>query len=142
MSIILTLIIFALLAIAIYFIYRSVQDQSLMTFYEKQGASIYPGSRRPFIGSIPEFLAYQKVRHSDQVVEVDIKWLINNQGIFTGKKNDEPQQWQEMVIFYHLGEMEIFVSDPSVVIDLAKMVDRKLINKNSFFKNYLLSTRL
>lgn len=47
-----------------------------------------------------------------------------------------------MVIFYHLGEMEMFVSDPSVVMDLAKMVDNKLINKNSFFKNYLLSTRL
>lgn len=69
-----------------------------MTYYEQQGATIYPGSRRPYIGSIPEFLHYQKLRHSDQVVEVDMKWLIEKQDYFLDKKS-EGREWQEVIIF-------------------------------------------
>ena len=46
-----------------------------IAFYESQGGYVYPGARRPIIGYLPELLTYMRIRHSEQLVEMDHKWL-------------------------------------------------------------------
>ena len=77
-------------AILLYLGFAIYKQYSKLSYYEKQGIFVYPGSWRPLVGMINEFNVYQAERESDKVVEVDDKWFFQNIDRFVDKKDNVP----------------------------------------------------
>lgn len=72
--------------------------------------------------------AYMDARLSDEVVEIDIKWLMQNMHKLVDKKVDVPD-FCSIFYRYFLGKFEIFISDPAIADDILK--DNSIVDKES-----------
>ena len=122
--------IFALIGLAALYAARLIYKQySVISFYEKQGVHVFPGSRRPIVGAVSEMMAYANARKSDEVVEIDTKWLYNNMSKFLDKKESAPE-WSGIWLRYLFGRAELFISDPVVAQDVLN--NNQIVDKHSW----------
>ena len=63
----------------IYFLvilYLHLRAISRVSFYEKQGAVVFPGAKRFYFGNSVDFIEYGKARNGQEVVTGPNAWLI------------------------------------------------------------------
>ena len=80
MGILLQILLFLLFVSVVAFVWEYVYKQNKMiSYYEKQGVTILPGARRPYIGNFVEMGAYFKAaKKSQEPLVTSAKWMFDH----------------------------------------------------------------
>ena len=92
-----------------------------MNFYEKQGATLYPGCKSFFFGNMLDMIAYGKAYMGDEPVCGPQQWIaidyfVQKMGLEPGKKFDGKEYPVLALNFQTVPH--VWISDPELVQDI------------------------
>ena len=116
--------------IIVYLHFKSIQR---LSYYEKQGAVLYPGCKRFFFGNTYDLMTYAKVRAGPEPVCGPQQWMIMNHfnKAISGRDDHKFASNEFPIIAGNFqSEVQLWINDPEIVQDI-------LVGKNAIMDKQL-----